>query len=43
MYFALGQVSGANFHALFDRPTDTGSKLIDLEIVVKGVFSESVK
>lgn len=23
MYFALGQVSGANFHALFDRKTDT--------------------
>ncbi len=23
MYFALGQISGTNFHALFDRPTDT--------------------
>lgn len=30
MYFALGQVSSSNLHALFDRPTDTAIQFSEL-------------
>jgi len=40
MYFGLGQVSGANFHSLFDRKTDTAIRFSDQTIMQRNRQNE---